>query len=147
MFVWRVKEGIKWCLRFLLKVGLIGGAGYAIFMAGAYFNPIVTYAEKQVKIEVEREAPVMDRIAGCESEGDRKSKGSHFDKNGQVRTNANKNGSVDIGKYQINLAVWGKTAHSLGYELTKEKDNEAFAMWLYANKGTEPWYSSESCWK
>jgi len=71
----------------------------------------------------------MARIAKCESGN------SHYDKNGQVLINK----SRDVGRYQINVQVWGKKATELGYDLYNEKDNEAFALWLFENKGSEPW--------
>jgi hypothetical protein len=60
-----------------------------------------------------------------------------------MRSNTNK--SVDIGKYQIN-SVWFKKATELGLDITKEEDNEAMAYWIYENRGTGDWYSSQSCW-
>ncbi len=82
----------------------------------------------------------MARIAKCESGG------KQFDSNGQVILHANTNGTVDVGKYQLNMSVWGKTAAQMKLNLMEEKDNETFAQWLYLNKGTEAWYSSKSCW-
>jgi hypothetical protein len=32
------------------------------------------------------------------------------------------------------------------YDLTVEADNIAYAKHLYANSGTEAWYSSKACW-
>lgn len=83
--------------------------------------------------------PVMKRIAQCES-------GNTHYKNGQVITNGNKNGSVDIGRFQINLAIWGKTATELGYDLAKDEGNTNFALYLYENYGSEPWIWSRTCW-
>lgn len=91
------------------------------------------------------ESPVLDRIADCESGDGTKGSATHYGKSGQVLMRPNTNGTVDLGKYQINT-VWFKTAADLGYDLTKEEDNEAFAEWLYLNKGTEDWYSSKKCW-
>lgn len=146
---WKVSEFTKKVIRFTAKIAFFSGIGYALFMAGAYFNPVITYAtqEKIIKEVIEKDSPVMDRIAGCESEGNRNSKGSHLGKDGQVRTNANQNKSVDIGKYQINQSVWGKKATELGLNLWEEKDNKAMAEWIYANRGTEDWYSSKKCWQ
>jgi len=140
---WRVQEFLKKVLRLVT----VGGLGYACFMAGSYFNPTKVTAFQEKIIETEVEAPVLDRIAGCESEGNRKSMGSHLGKDGQVRTNANTNGSVDIGKYQINQRAWGKKATELGLNLWEEADNEAMAKWIYKNRGTEDWYSSKKCWQ
>ncbi len=146
VFKWKVSEFVKKCVRVTVKVGMVGGASYALFMAGAYFNPTIVTAYQDKIVEADVAAPVLDRIAGCESEGVSSSKGSHYGKDGQVRVNANSNGSVDIGKYQINQRVWGAQATKLGYNLFVEKDNEDMAKWIYQNKGTEPWYSSKECW-
>jgi hypothetical protein len=59
---------------------------------------------------------------------------------------ANTNKTVDIGRYQIN-SVWNKKASELGLDLTIEADNEKMAYWIYENRGTGDWYSSEKCWK
>lgn len=112
---------------------IYGGIAYEKFTA----KPLPVEAQI-VKVPVETSAPVLDRIAKCES-GD-----THY-KNGQVIVKSNSNGSVDIGRYQVN-SVWNVQATKLGYDLTKETDNKTFAKWLYANYGTEPWYSSKKCW-
>ena len=92
-------------------------------------------------VEVEPDYPVLAKIAQCES-GNR-----HFGESGQVLMVGNDNKSVDVGRYQINNAVWGKTAHKMGLDITLEKDNEEFAKWLYKNYGTEPWVWSKKCWR
>lgn len=84
-------------------------------------------------------APILKRIAECESGN------THYRKDGQVIFNPNSNGTVDVGKYQINT-VWNTKATELGLDLTKEEDNEEMAEWIYANRGTEDWYSSKKCW-
>lgn len=84
--------------------------------------------------------PVMKRVAQCESGN------KQYADNGQVITNGNKNGSVDIGRFQINLSIWGETATELGFDLTKDEDNTNFALYLYENYGTEPWVWSKKCW-
>lgn len=108
--------------------------------AGVYrqLSPVTVYADKEVIKEVEAPAPVMDRIAKCESNN------SHY-KNGQVLIKPNVNGTVDIGRYQVN-SVWNKKATEMGLDLTKEADNKTFAMWIYKNRGTQDWYSSVNCW-
>ena len=106
---------------------------------GMAFAPKV-YAEKEVVKEVRVKAPIMDKIAKCESGN------THLDpKTGQVLMRGNTNKTVDIGRYQLN-SVWHKKATELGLDLTKDADNEKFAYWLFENRGTEDWYSSKSCW-
>lgn len=83
--------------------------------------------------------PILQKIAKCES------RKGHYE-NGFVILRGNNDRSVDIGKYQIN-SIHIPDAVALGLDLTKEEDNETFALWLYEHKGTEPWYSSKHCWK
>lgn len=80
--------------------------------------------------------PILEKIMKCESGG------KHYDKNGQVLINR----TQDIGIMQINVPIWGKKAHEMGLNLSVEADNIEFGMWLYKNKGTEPWVHSKPCW-
>lgn len=111
---------------------------------GSFFFPKIKEVEA-IKV-VESKAPIMDRIAGCESQGNAKLKGTQHDKNGQVLMRSNTNKTVDVGKFQIN-SIWFSKATELGYDLTTEQGNEGFANWLYKNKGTGDWMSSFNCWK
>lgn len=108
------------------------------FWAGKTFFPNTAYAVQvqQILTDAPLKAPVLDRIAQCESHG------SQTDKNGQVLINS----THDIGKYQINVQVWGKKATAMGLNLALEADNKTFAEYLYENYGTEPWASSKPCW-
>ncbi len=101
-------------------------------------EPITVQAKEIIEVPV-LDSPVLARIAKCESGG------SQTDKTGQVLLKVNTNGTVDIGKYQIN-SIWKATATKLGFDLTKEKDNESFAQWMYLNKGTGDWSASAKCW-
>ena len=105
-----------------------------------FTHPIIETKTVQVTVIATSSTPVIDRIEKCESNN------SQFDKNGQVLMMANQNGSVDVGIMQINVRLWGAQASKLGYDLTKQVDNEAFGHWLYANYGTEPWVYSKPCW-
>ncbi len=113
----------------------------------------ITYKAAEVKhvevvreVEKERKASVMERIADCES-GDNGKRGTAMHmKNGKLITNTNKDGSVDVGIYQINMKYWALKAMEMDLNLTKEADNIKFAYWLYDNHGTEPWVWSKSCW-
>jgi hypothetical protein len=126
-------------------LAVVSGTHTATYFVGKMItHSKVTHANIEVEkiVEVESKAipPVMQRIAKCESPT------GHFEKDGKtVVFRTNKNGSQDIGKYQINT-IHLPLATKLGYNVTVEKDNEAFAMYLYKNSGTEPWYSSEHCW-
>jgi hypothetical protein len=132
------KKLAKIAKRTMLVSASLSALGWAV-VAGAQYFPSTVYAEKEVIKEIEMQSPVMARIAKCESSNMQM-------RNGQVVINVNKNGTYDMGKYQIN-SIWNKKAAELGYNLSVEKDNEAFAMWLYKNYGTEPWSASRAnCW-
>lgn len=111
-----------------------------IFEAGSYLNPAtITLPPNQIIVEVPAKLSVMTRIAKCESNG------SHYAKNGQVLVSGNKNGSVDVGLYQINT-IWFREATDMGLNLFVEKDNIAFANHLLDKYGTEPWVWTKPCW-
>jgi hypothetical protein len=121
--------------------------GLMYLLGGAYFIGTLNGGTVQAElIKEEGIPPVLQRIMGCESQGSRKAKGSHYDKNGQVLMRSNTNRSVDVGIAQINT-VWFKTANDMGLDITNEEDNKAMAKWIYENEGTGPWYSSQNCWK
>ncbi len=137
---WQIlKAMIKNFLRKVFIGVVIISTLVGVYKLGSILSPKTIFADKEVIKEVEMRAPVMDRIAMCESSN------QHFE-NGQVKLNGNKNTSVDIGKYQINSDIWGKTATDMGYDLMKEKDNEAFAYFIFKNYGTAPWKASAGCW-
>ena len=119
------------------SVVIVAFAGVVQYFRWAY--PTEVEVIKEVIIERPVEYPVLQRIAQCESGN------KHFDTNGQVMLRGNTNKSVDVGKYQIN-SLWFKKATELGLDLTKEKDNEAFAIYLYTTRGTVDWIWSQKCW-
>ncbi len=120
---------------------VIGSLYGAVQFSGLVDSNAMAYtAPVEIIKEVEGEYPVLQRIAKCESNN------THFDKNGQVLMRSNVNKTVDVGKYQLN-SVWFKKATELGLDITKEKDNEKMAIWIYKNRGTNDWYSSANCWQ
>jgi hypothetical protein len=133
--------------RFLRQVFMI-----TIATAGVTIIVLLS-TEYQVsqRLKVTKESPVanaeeqlpavMQRIAECES-GD-----VHYKENGQVITNANTNGSVDLGRFQINEDIWGDKAGEMNLDLSNEQDNKTMALWIYENYGTEDWKYSSKCWK
>lgn len=130
-------------IRFVRKVVIASfliGVVYGSFQVGRITTePRIVEAIKEVKVEIDSKAPVMERIARCESGN------MHF-KNGQVIINVNTNGTYDMGVYQIN-SIWNKKAGEMGYNLSIEKDNREFANYLYKNFGTAPWDASrKNCW-
>ena len=122
-----------------LVISILLGSIYTAFKVGQSNQGVVIYTQPEI-ITVENKAPILDRIAKCESPN------GQYDKNGQVALNANKDGTVDIGKYQINNKVWGKKATEMHLNLANEEDNATMAKWIYENRGTEDWYSSKACW-
>jgi hypothetical protein len=130
-----IKKYLVYSFIIVIMAWLVTGG---IFIAKATLTPVTAYADRVIEVPIETIAPVMEKIAKCES-------GNNHYKNGQVIFNSNSDGSVDIGYYQIN-SIHNKQATKLGYDLTKESDNKAYAMYLYKTQGTEPWYASKSCW-
>ena len=118
-----------------ITMGICGMLYFAICGAAIYqdYHPNIRIVEVEVK------ALVLDRIANCESSN------RQYGKDGQVLVNINSNGSYDIGRYQIN-SVWNQQATKLGFNLFKEEDNRAFALWLFKTHGTTAWESSRKCW-
>lgn len=142
-------DSFKAQVRRIVRVAFIGAVTIGV-LAAVFFIGAATYSTSTSSVEAAvvtkvAEAPVLDRIADCESGNGTPGSASHY-KNGQVVLRANTNGTVDIGKYQVNLTYWGKKATELGFDLTKEADNKKMAEWLYANKGTGDWSSSAHCW-
>lgn len=83
--------------------------------------------------------PVLKRIAFCES-SDR-----HFDDEGSViRGKVNPD---DIGRYQINVKMWGGDAKKLGHDIFTEEGNLMMALHLYEKQGVRPWHWSRKCWE
>ena len=135
-FVHKTKMFFHKVLKVTAGVMAVSFIGLTTFSLGAGFAN-----QNMVNVSGNSESipPVLQRIAQCESTN------SQVDNTGQVVMHANNNGTVDVGRYQIN-SIWFKQATELHYDLTKPADNLAFAQWLYANKGTGAWSSSSKCW-
>lgn len=136
-----IKYKLRMAFKRFMRLCAIALILYGVFIAGGHFNPTFETVEKFV--EIDSHAPVMERIAKCESDN------SHYDKSGQVLVRGNSTTdrkSVDVGIYQINMKYWGVKATELKYDLFNEQDNKKFAYWVYKNYGTEPWVHSKSCW-
>jgi muramidase (phage lysozyme) len=123
----------------LVVIIILVGALIVQYFRWAYPTIVTEEVIKEVVVERPIDYPVLKRIAFCESSD------KHFGESGQVLMMGNTNKSVDVGRYQIN-SLWFKKASELGLDLTLEKDNEAFAIYLYKNYGTEPWIWSKKCW-
>lgn len=143
----KAKRGWEHTVRFF-KFSMYTAMMIAI---GVFFGSTTVVDAHYNTVQLPVLSPVLDRIADCES-GARKANGKaipgsaiQFRPDGQVVYHANKNGTIDLGKYGINT-VWFKQAHALNLNLAKEEDNRKMAEWIYANRGTEDWYSSKTCW-
>ncbi len=138
---YRFFKALRWLI---IRTGIAVAATAVLFGAYLYgslttpnltaINTIVTVAAKDV-------APILHKICMAESSC------QQFDKNGIPTMHANTNGSVDIGKYQINNRVWGATAKKLGYDLMTEEGQDKMATYLLENKGSGPWFSSSKNWE
>ena len=136
VFKYRVRQFVR-----RVTIASMGGlALYGMYFVGLQQAQIQYVRADTITIEKELEAPVLERI--CKAESGCK----HLNSKGEVITHKNNNGTTDIGKYQINFEVWGMEAMKMKINLFDEEDNEKFAKWLYANYGTEPWYSSKHNW-
>jgi hypothetical protein len=99
---------------------------------------IVKEVPKLVGVHEWQVPPILRKIARCESQN------THYDRQGHVlRGRANPH---DVGKYQINTAVWGSVAARLGYDLYDEQGNEQMALYLLHHYGSLPWQQSATCW-
>lgn len=137
------------CVKCIVAMAILGVTHWGAYMIGAYTNPRIVEVHTQENLPV-----VLSKISQAESltshyctEKLINAKMCYRSELGQVLMNANKNGTVDIGKYQINTFYWGRQATEMGLDLANEQDNEAMALWIYDNYGTEPWYSSSNKWK
>jgi len=135
----RICFGFKSFLRNSAKIMVVAWLVVGGIKLGQSMAPQKVISQREViEVPIQEHAPVMDRIARCESNDLHK-------KNGQVVFMANKNGTVDIGRYQIN-SIWNKKATELGLDLTNEKDNEKMAYYIFTTRGTTDWKYSEACW-
>ena len=102
------------------------------------FSTQVTYAQAVIEHPFIN-FPILDKIATCES------KGKQFFSNGVLVKHVNTDGTIDIGKYEIN-SIWEAKSVQLGYNIYTEEGNHNMAVWLFTNQGSEPWSSSKKCW-
>ncbi len=116
-----------------------------VFAFGGAFYSTQTITVSANTIEVH--SNILDRIADCESGNGTKGSGKQFLSNGNVVTLLNTNGSIDVGKYQINQSVSHLQLEAkLGLNVLTLEGNTAMANYIYANEGTSPWSSSQHCW-
>ena len=138
-------------------IAIVTGIVWGSIEAYRYVHPEI-YGAKASEIQkkepgLQEQFPVLGRIAKAESRNSHfctddliKHKMCRTAEKGQTLTSPNKNGTVDVGRYQINVDTWGAEATKLGYDIFNEKENEQMAYWIYRNYGTDPWYSSAKNW-
>lgn len=128
----------KWVIIVSVSLSLIlASAGYAMNRYAIAKKPKIEIVEKVITI-VDESAPVLDKIAKCESNN------QQFYMNGKLVRG--KENPYDVGVFQINELYHWDTAHKMGLDIMTEQGNRAFALHLYKTQGTRPWKSSESCW-
>ena len=84
------------------------------------------------------DTPILLAIAQCESNF------QQFNADGTVVRG--KVDSHDIGVMHINETYWLPKSKSLGDNIYTIEGNVAYAKYLYAKEGTDPWSSSQKCW-
>lgn len=99
-------------------------------------NKVILNKETDYLSLLYEKAPIMKKIAECES-GDRQ-----FYEDGSLVRGLR---SADTGRFQINYVHWEK-AKSMGIDLQTTQGNAEYALYLYNQKGTQPWYMSKDCW-
>lgn len=101
--------------------------------------PSVVYADKVIERSLAFEdIPMLVKICQAES-GSRQFKANGDVLRGKVNLS-------DIGYCQINEYINNDLARKLGYDIYTEKGNKDFAVYLYLNRGTQPWSASKSIW-
>lgn len=130
---------IKWTI--ILGLPVVIGAEAAFYVAGDTVEAAIPQT-----IVVEAPAPILDRIADCESGNKGEAGSASQTKDGQVLIHINNNGTYDIGKFQIN-SIHNAEATKLGFNLATEEGNSGYAKYLYQNRGTQDWSSSAHCWQ
>ena len=122
------KRGKRFLLGFI-ALCLVTNASHATFQAvkpTTLFYKATGYAEAAEMPAVPREMDVMlAKIAKCESGS------KQFYDDGRVVLNVNKDGSADVGMYQVNLRDHGAQIARMKLDvINSEEDNRAFAEYL-----------------
>ena len=127
-----------------LRRNLVAAAPWLLLAVGlllvsiAFRSPVPS---KEVEARVRREfrdAPVMVRIAWCES------RFRQHDSDGSVLRG--KVNPRDRGVFQINEPWHLETANRLGFDIYSLDGNIGYARHLYERRGTADWKWSRPCW-
>ncbi len=105
-------------------------------------NSIILSSDRQVLEKYLRknfaDTPILVEIAKCESEL------RQFDSNGNLLRG--RVDSDDVGVMQINERYHLDTAKKMGLNVHTVEGNVAYAKYLYAKSGSDPWNASKPCW-
>lgn len=125
----------------LAGLSVLGGAYGIGFIAHGHEVSAINQITVNAPAPKEQEAPVLARIAKCESGG------KQFLADGSVVTHTNADGTVDEGMFEINMSADHIVQMAkLHMDPATEEGNTAYAHYLYENVGTGPWQSSAHCW-
>lgn len=133
--------------RYILILLTFFSVGYTSARIYNYLNPIVR--AQTVTIEVPKKEslsdyPMLEKICNAEVTGNANKKSHQFNTDGSVvRGRIDKS---DIGYCQINERYNNDLARKLGYDIYSEDGNQQFAIYLFKNRGTEPWNASKDMW-
>ncbi len=134
----RVKRGLGSVVGGYVKIASMLTLVYVVALLGAKYLNVPVYAEVQTIKEVHIQPdfpPFLKKICNAESGG------RQFNKDGSVvRGIVDKS---DIGICQINERYNNDLARKLGYDIYTEEGNKAFALYLFNNRGTQPWLASQ----
>ncbi len=153
---WKVKTAIVLVLvagnfalsHFYVEPALVKITEVVHRISDSLSNEVVVHADTTPAVQfVEMDAPILARIADCESGTGKAGTGHQFNKDGTVVSHRNNNGTYDIGKYQINFETHYQEIAKMHLNILTEAGNEEYAKFLYANRGTGDWDSSASCWR
>lgn len=98
----------------------------------------IKMTDEEIVREYFKDAPVMIRIAFCESTF------RQNDKDGNVLRGVQN--SKDVGIMQINEYFHADKAKQMNLDIHVIEGNMEFARYLFEREGTRPWNASKKCW-
>lgn len=98
----------------------------------------IKMTDEEIVREYFKDAPVMIRIAFCESTF------RQNDKDGNVLRGVQN--SKDVGIMQINEYFHADKAQQMNLDIYSIEGNMEFARHLFEKEGTRPWNASKKCW-
>ncbi|WKZ26755.1 MAG: hypothetical protein QY304_01480 [Candidatus Paceibacterota bacterium] len=98
----------------------------------------IKMTDEEIVREYFKDAPIMIRIAFCESTF------RQNDKDGNVLRGVQN--SKDVGIMQINEYFHADKAKQMNLDIHVIEGNMEFARYLFEREGTRPWNASKKCW-